>query len=380
VVFGLLAVGAVVHASACNALLGNEPLTLETLDGAAPPPRAEAAADAPVEASACGADLRADAKHCGACGHACLGGACSEGRCQPFLLASGLTNPTHLRIDQGAAYWVNGERTVQSCSVAGCNTAPTQVLQLPATRAITGLAVRSGTVYILTQLMADGTGTFESCPSTGCATATKIVDTPVGPFSLTYDATNAYFLTQAPSVVRCAWPTCAGGPVAVAAGGVNGWFEVVADDTTLYWWGAGPAQNLDKSFIYRADKGHDGGAPTILLSDRPRPRLAARAATVFVAERGAAAGEVYSMGSTGLGRVTLAPSEVSPQGIAVDGTHVYWARGGLSGAIRRCESAGCNGAPTTIADAQNDPASPQVTDQAVYWTEFGGGTVRGVAK
>src|SRR5579859_7451290 len=50
----------------------------------APPP------DASGDANPCGADLRNDPVNCGACGHDCLGGECSAGRCQPVTLSVGI--------------------------------------------------------------------------------------------------------------------------------------------------------------------------------------------------------------------------------------------------------------------------------------------------
>jgi hypothetical protein len=39
-------------------------------------------------ADGCEADLSADPAHCGACGHDCLGGACTASRCQPVLIGT----------------------------------------------------------------------------------------------------------------------------------------------------------------------------------------------------------------------------------------------------------------------------------------------------
>lgn len=55
-----------------------------------------------------------DASSCGACGHSCLGGACSAGVCQAFVLAEGqgvpadnvsYAGPRALAVDESHAYW-----------------------------------------------------------------------------------------------------------------------------------------------------------------------------------------------------------------------------------------------------------------------------------
>src|SRR5688572_2029032 len=51
------------------------------------------------DSSPCG-DTSGDSKHCGTCGHSCLGGACAKGRCQPITLATSADLPSALAIDE----------------------------------------------------------------------------------------------------------------------------------------------------------------------------------------------------------------------------------------------------------------------------------------
>lgn len=68
----------------------------------------------PVGLSACGAQcvhLASDPSNCGTCGKTCPSGQdCEAGRCQPTTwLATGLTAPAHIAIDQTHVYWIDSD-------------------------------------------------------------------------------------------------------------------------------------------------------------------------------------------------------------------------------------------------------------------------------
>ena len=48
-------------------------------------------------------------KSCGGCGHDCLGGACSNGTCQPVTLATGLGAPGQIVVDQSYVHWTDSD-------------------------------------------------------------------------------------------------------------------------------------------------------------------------------------------------------------------------------------------------------------------------------
>ena len=63
-------------------------------------------------------DLSSDPKHCGSCGHDCLGGACEQGACQPVLLASGLLRPFGLAKDDDFVYGTgDSSNTIENAQV-----------------------------------------------------------------------------------------------------------------------------------------------------------------------------------------------------------------------------------------------------------------------
>ena len=385
---------AFVHAVACNGILGNDD---KTLDERPTFPEASTLTDSgrsdgPQESSTCGADLTGDRKNCGACGHDCMAGACTAGKCQPFVLATGQTTPSSLVVDKDVAYWTTGDGTVQSCPLSGCNNTSKKITQIDAGNpAPAGLAVRDGTVYVVGYY----SQAVHTCPVAGCASPTTLVGGIPSPHDIVVDATNAYFLSaSAPYLARCPLPSCAGGAVKVVNGTLPAWYGIVADDTTLYWYGGGPTAQFDSAIVYRAPKSQVDGGPEVLLSGRPlsadgpsKSNLAVKSGTLFVTEDGpkvdgghGTAGVVYKMAlAPGLARFPIASGQSQPRGIAVDDTHVYWVTQG-DGAVQRCELAGCNLAPTILATGQNLPAGPVLTDRAVYWTEYLGGTVKGVAK
>lgn len=188
---------------ACNAILGNDSRNLE--DDAPP---AGATVDTmptyPEDAATCEADLASDAKNCGACGHDCLGGACTAGVCQPFVVGVGLSGPANPAVDEnGMLFFTTNDGAVRSCSATGCGAGANLVTRLSpdaANPVLTGLAVRAGTVYF----SAYYESSVYSCPVGGCAAATPLVTTIPNPYDIVTDETNLYMTSASGAfVARC---------------------------------------------------------------------------------------------------------------------------------------------------------------------------------
>jgi hypothetical protein len=390
-----LAVASVTGLVACNAILGNEE---RELDGnvLGSKPDASNKPDVTVGPSsdagvACDADITRDPRNCGACGHDCLQGDCATGQCQPFVLASGQAGPGNLATEDGGLYWTNSDGTVHGCEAASCMaTAKVLTTVTAGNPLLSGLAVQDAQLYFTAYY----TDSLYSCPVTGCASPQKIAGNVPQPYSVATDAQNAYFVSASQAyLVRCALPSCAGGPVRVAGDGKPAWYGTVIDDTNAYWYGGGPTQQFDKAIIYRAPKAAVDGGAEVLLSNRTiqpgpsRRNLAVKGGTLFVAEDGpkidggtTSTGTVFKMSlGPGLLQFPLAAAQAPMGGIAVDDTHVYWVDTAV-GAIKRCEITGCNMTPATLVTAQNAPTVPVITANAIYWTEYLGGNVRGLAK
>jgi hypothetical protein len=76
--------------------------------------------------------------------------------------------------------------------------------------------------------------------------------------------------------------------------------------------------------------------------------------------------------SAGGTATTLASDQVYPQGIAVDGTNVYWTNYG-DGTVMKVPAGG--GTPTILAAGQSGPNSIAVGATSVCWTNYDDGTV-----
>lgn len=375
---------------ACNAILGNEAVSLDRgIDASALPDvaRPEGSADTAV----CVADLATDPKNCGACGHDCLGGGCAGGACQPFVVATNLSGPAHLATDDaGTLFVVTNEGAVRSCPTKGCGPDAGLVTSIgpdAGNPLLSGLAVSGGSVYFAGYY----TASIYVCPTGGCPRPTVIAGGIPNPFHVATDATNVYFVSaSAPFVGRCALPACAGGAVRMATDGLKAYYGTLEDGSYVYWYGGGPTQQFDRSIVYRTSKTSADAGPEILARDRTlkfsgpaRTSLALRGMDLYFPEDGP---DVVPPQAS-IVRLTLgagaAPTPIATKlplvrGLGVDDTHVYFVSY-QAGVIGRCERAGC-ATPTILATGQDTPTGPLVTDDAVYWTEYFAGTIKGVAK
>ena len=141
---------------------------------------ADASAADGNETKDCGAVLATDPRNCGRCDHDCLGGECTAGACQPFVVAGGLTGPGELALDESRIYWETNDQTqtpksVVSCARGGCQ-APALVISGLAD--VKSLLVAGDTLFFATFDSNAGQSALEACALSSCTTTRRGVESP----------------------------------------------------------------------------------------------------------------------------------------------------------------------------------------------------------
>jgi hypothetical protein len=313
-------------------------------------------------------DLMTDGKNCGACGHDCLGGSCSEGVCQPIELAQYTGNAEIIYVGSQDVYVTNDEGYVGRAAKDGTDLKPPAMPGLT-TAAFTG-----------TTLLEDGDRLFfvwvdsvirlaycvpESCDAT---------ITPVGGLYTQYFAID-------PTDQRIAWidysptqvwvapttGTVSGAPV------TSGGLDTTASGSPLFYAQGGlfmaNGTALERlpisggSFVGVTSSGTT--RVTILGANSTNIYLYDGTSVVFTPLPAGDGGSAHKLLDT-----ALAPNVDGR--FVVDDTSAYWVS---NGAIETCQISDCMNTQKAVpsqsgievADVGLDPA-------ALYWTNYSDGT------
>lgn len=277
---------------------------------------------APTPITCDGADTSRDPRHCGRCGHDCLGGACEAGVCRAREIASGLDSPFSLTAHGGEVFVATsrgGQIVRMNADGTGARPFATGL------KAPWGVSVGGGFVYFTNHYFANDGGGLFRCPLTqgACAAPQKLV---------------------AAGHARRA--TVSGGFVYFAEEDANLIRRVALDGTGLT-----TVVNTSKPFGIAVDATH-----------------------VYYTSAASTAGRAPVAGGAA---ETIGPSNGSSFGlVAVDGTRAYWAFGFADGTGRVV--AVDKAKPGEVVDFgkredHRDPLGVLVKDGWVYWTEHGDG-------
>lgn len=327
---------------------------------AAAPDANDAGPDADADAGGGCGDLQTDPHSCGTCGHDCLGGACSLGACQPYVLADLGTNDLRaLALGATDVFWTNATtnqlQTTKKTSVNGA--AETVVTIAPHTFA-DEISCAGAHVYF-GEIVTDGKHRVARALQTDRAAGSEtIADNLAQPINVVAaDATRTVWneLLPAGSVFRCTTVPCSAPldvvgtdsfPQNLAVGnGRIAWSSLTSKDIKVAV-GAGTGTKigagansisaivlLADTLVY-ADRGI-GVVAIDLLTNTPRPPMATDGniefisadpdgTTIWYLNVTTFASKLVHVNSTSGAPVTATTVLKSPRALAVDDKRVYW--------------------------------------------------------
>jgi sugar lactone lactonase YvrE len=148
---------------------------------------------------------------------------------------------------------------------------------------------------------------------------------------------------------------------------------IAADDAGVYWIES-PNTGANKIVRHAPSKLGDGNNTTLTSGFTLSDGITVYDGYVYWTTTNS----VLRVPTGGGATETVASSQASPAGVAVDSSGVYWANRSSSGTIQHVTSPGAN--VQTLATGQNDPHGIALDANTVYWTNTAAGQVMKVAK
>ena len=324
--------------------------------------------------------LATDPKNCGRCGHDCLGGACTAGKCESVVVRGGLENPTDLALDAANVYvTVRGSGTVLRIAKAD---GKTDVLASGHDEA-RGIALDGQTLFWSNNDF-DGDGGDDywggvwACTLPACADI-RLVTLGDHAANVRFVDGFLYFAENNNSAVVRVRPD--GTTRTNVASATKPW-SVAADGKHVYF-------SSNTNFLQRSllDGGSQedvgpleyGGVAGFVTVDDERVYWA-YAEFDETTQRGHVLSALKS--NPAAPKEEYGTENVGSMGVAVDATTLYWTNEGRydtttfenqkNGAVLACPKAGCGGAPPIVLQAGlTAPGAIAVDDQAVWFLTFG---------
>jgi hypothetical protein len=307
------------------------------------------------DTNGCETSLGDDPKNCGACGHDCEGGACTDGVCQPFALVGGEGTCNQIRLTATDVFWTALGKGVDGCPKTGCGGIGASFLPL----STDGFGIGGSSVYAENS----GTGDLFSCTIAGCAGQPTLLGSGLGDVhSIATDAT-AIYLANGGSVLACPLAGCPSGATPLASSQSNADNLVVAAGF-LYW-----SEAFSPGRIWRYPIGPASQPAQKLLDNVSGPtNLVVDDTKIFFNQSSDGAGTVYYIPIAGAAAATtLTTVSTFIRALAGDATSVFV---GLDGSILQIDKA--TGAKKTLATGSFFTRGIAVDDKAVYITTRSG--------
>ncbi len=319
-------------------------------------------------------DVATDPAHCGQCGHGCLGGTCTTGKCQPVLLASDLGRVYTIVQGDGFLYGTSSSGGhVWKVPEAGCAD-PSTCAQVLSSSGVgyRSLAMDSDALFFtdwsagqVMRVNKDGQGE--------CVLASGETEA----WGIAVDATYVYWSARSANAIKRRSKTCGAATAEVLVAQTSEPQFLTLDETGLYW-GKGNGglvswSNLDGTSTAPVWSGSTPGNSlfNVVTDD----------AWVYWREG-------YANATNGTGRVVRAPKDRSgtlqvvagdqptPRYMAVDGTHAYWTT--AENVLRGAKDG--SGLVEALATGFASPHAILVDDEAIYFGTFWGEELFKLAK
>lgn len=379
-----LAASGLVTIGAC---VGDDPAVGQHAPDAAAPDAPDAGGSCPTGATLCGSECvntDSNGKHCGRCGHDCLGGECKAGACRPVLLASSQTNVDGLAIDTLNVYWITEapSATLRACAKNGCGDKPTDLVALPTGGAgpVVDTTAPANERY-LWWVERGANGGIKRCYSFGCGGSPETVVKVPNARQVILDGARFYYTTgddtlnPAHVIMRCPKNVTDAGACETMGTGLVKPGSLVLDGTgffvTRY---TGKSETPPGAILHCAAPPCDGGTLGTLVSpiEYPGGLLLVGTTLVWVPSPNGPASTCAKSGcnnSPGL----LSPTLPSAFPVFVEGEDLFlgagWANGLNDGQLWRCPKGNCE-KPELIVDQLPSPGGMVFDSTAFYFSSY----------
>lgn len=281
----------------------------------------------------------------------------------PTVLASGQNGATGITVDANNVYWV-APGVVMEVPIGGGTAVTLASAQQPG-----DVKVNATTVYWSLELNAG----IYSVPIDGGSVSPNLEQgnnfTNIDATELILTSADIYFGGGNTGVAYI--PLGGGVPQPVGGGQPGAPFELASDANNVYFTaknGAGEVAYVSLST----------GQPTVLVYDGAVTPRGVAVDSTYVYWLDQAGGTVNRVPIAGGTSTTLATGQASPTGLAYDSGNLYWTNYVANGSVMKMPAVG--GCMQPIATSQGLPYHIVVDATSVYWTTSGDGTVMSAPK
>lgn len=348
------------------------------------------------DSAACpGANLATDPKHCGRCGHDCLGGECSAGKCQAVQLGTAQSAPLTFVAVSDNDVFATGYVDVTS-QVGGVWRAPkipgagvTSFVDDATMRYAAGITAIDQKLYVLDYDYKTSGGGLYSCDlSAAKCTPSKLADAE-SPLGLASVGGKIYYANDGTGIM------------VYTPGGSAATFRADFPGPRLY----ADGKNAYYIILFNGGAGRYAALLEALPSGTVAEMTRFETPTAFTGDIAGNATDLFFTawdleGNGGgvarrISRTQGQPScdyggstNVRPQGITVDAENVYWTNGGTgpedgswtNGSLNTCKLSGCCATPEVLWTGSGRPFGVTTDDKAIYWVTRQTGQIWKIAK